>query len=49
MRSILRLLLLGSFLLRPSFAMADGGSVRLSQPQGGYRITVFTAPRYDTS
>src|SRR5438094_524539 len=28
----------------PGHARADGGMVRLSQRQGGYQITVFTAP-----
>jgi hypothetical protein len=30
--------------LTPSLALADGGTVRLSQQKGAYRITVFTAP-----
>lgn len=30
--------------LFPAFVWADGGTVRLSERQGGYRITVFTAP-----
>ena len=36
----------GWLLLGPSSAAAraDGGTIRLSQQQGGYRITVFTAP-----
>jgi hypothetical protein len=28
----------------PSLAVADGGTVRLSEQKGNYRITVFTAP-----
>ena len=28
----------------PALAMADGGTFRLSERQGNYRITVFTAP-----
>jgi hypothetical protein len=43
-RSILRLLLLSAFGLEPSALWADGGAVRLSERQGGYRITVFTEP-----
>ncbi len=40
-----RLLLVGCLVLMPSSVlMADGGTVRLSQRQGGYRITVFTEP-----
>ncbi len=45
MRSMIRLLLVSSFILYPSsFLRADGGTVRLSEQKGGYRITVFTAP-----
>ena len=45
MRSIIYLLLVSSFLLHPSsFLLADGGTVRLSERQGNYRITVFTSP-----
>jgi hypothetical protein len=47
MRSATHLLLLSSFILHPasvSSLRADGGTVRLSQRQGGYHITVFTAP-----
>src|SRR5438093_1281433 len=46
-RSLIRLLLFSSFLLHPSSfssLRADGGTVRLSQRQGVYQITVFTAP-----
>jgi hypothetical protein len=44
-RALFRLLLLSSFLLPPSSLLrADGGTVRLSERQGGYRVTVFTAP-----
>jgi hypothetical protein len=32
------------FLLFSSLAGADGGTVRLSEQQGNYRITVFTTP-----
>jgi hypothetical protein len=45
MRSMICLLLVSSFLLLPSsFLRADGGTVRLSEQRGDYRITVFTAP-----
>jgi hypothetical protein len=40
-------LLLSSFILHPSSlssVRADGGTVRLSERQGDYQITVFTAP-----
>jgi hypothetical protein len=30
--------------LLPSLAAADGGTVRLSEQKGSYRVTVFTAP-----
>jgi hypothetical protein len=46
-RSLMRLLLLPSFLLPPSSfssLRADGGTVRLSQRQGDYQVTAFTAP-----
>jgi hypothetical protein len=44
-RSMIRFLLLGPFLLHSSASLhADGGTVRLSERRGGYRITVFTAP-----
>jgi hypothetical protein len=46
-RSMIRLLLLSFLLLPPSSlssVRADGGTVRLSQHQGDYQITVFTAP-----
>jgi hypothetical protein len=46
-RWMIRWLLLSSFLVAPSSfssLRADGGTVRLSGRQGGYRITVFTAP-----
>jgi len=44
MRSTL-FLLLSSFILHPSsFVFADGGTVRLSQREGNYQITVLTAP-----
>jgi len=38
------LLLLSSFLASSPFLRADGGTVRLSERQGSYQITVFTAP-----
>jgi hypothetical protein len=45
MRSTVFLLLLSSLILDPSsFALADGGAVRLSQREGNYQITVLTAP-----
>jgi hypothetical protein len=45
MRSMIRLLLLSSFVLHPSsFSRADGGAVRLSQRRDDYQITVFTTP-----
>jgi hypothetical protein len=45
MRSMICLLLVSSFILHPSaFLRADGGTVRLSEQNGNYRITVFTAP-----
>jgi hypothetical protein len=45
MRSVMGLFLASSFILHPSsFLRADGGTVRLSEQRGGYRITVFTSP-----
>jgi hypothetical protein len=45
MRLLIRLLLVSSLMLYPScFLWADGGTIRLSERQGNYRITVFTAP-----
>ena len=45
MRSIIYLVLVSSFLLHPSsFVRADGGTIRLSEQKGNYRITVFTTP-----
>jgi hypothetical protein len=45
MRSMTYLLLALSFILYPSSLLrADGGTVRLSEQKGNYRITVFTAP-----
>src|SRR5262245_50622690 len=32
------------FFVFPSLALADGGTARLSDRQGNYRLTVFTAP-----
>jgi hypothetical protein len=44
-RSMIWFSLLSSFLLPPSsLAKADGGAVRVSEQQGSYRVTVFTAP-----
>ncbi|HLJ93758.1 MAG TPA: hypothetical protein VKU02_11270 [Gemmataceae bacterium] len=38
-------LLVSSFILHPSSVVrADGGTLRLSRRQGGYWITIFTAP-----
>lgn len=39
-----RLLAVSALFLFPSLAAADGGTVRLSEQKGNYRITVFTAP-----
>ena len=45
MRSMICTLLVSSFLLPPSsFLRADGGTVRLSEQRGNYRVTVFTTP-----
>jgi hypothetical protein len=45
MRPRICFLLVSSFLLPPSsFLRADGGTIRLSEQKGGYRITVFTEP-----
>jgi hypothetical protein len=45
MRSVIGLFLVSSFILHPSsFLRADGGTVRLSEQKGNYRITVFTSP-----
>jgi hypothetical protein len=45
MRSMFCLLLALSFILHSSsFLRADGGSIRLSEKKGGYRITVFSSP-----
>jgi hypothetical protein len=45
MRFMACALAIASLILEPSsFLRADGGSVRLSEQQGKYRITVFTAP-----
>jgi hypothetical protein len=42
----MRCLLLGAavWLVVPAAARGDGGTVRLAQQRGGYRITVFTDP-----
>ena len=43
--SMISSLLVSSFILYPSsLARADGGTVRLAEQKGSYRITVFTAP-----
>ena len=39
-----RLLAVSGLFLFPSLAAADGGTVRLSEQKGSYRISVFTAP-----
>src|SRR5713226_8801439 len=39
-----RLLPIAVLFLFPALATADGGTVRLSDQKGNYRITVFTAP-----
>jgi hypothetical protein len=39
-----RLVVFSALFLLPSLAAADGGTIRLSEQKGGYRITVFTAP-----
>jgi hypothetical protein len=45
MRAMTCLLLVSFSILRSSSSLrADGGTVRLSEQQGNYRITVFTAP-----
>jgi hypothetical protein len=45
MRSMICLLLVSSLILHPSSLLrADGGTIRLSEEQGRYRITVFTSP-----
>ena len=38
------LLALGCFLTVTGMVRGDGGTVRLSEQRGGYRITVFTSP-----
>jgi hypothetical protein len=38
------LLPITAILLLPSLARADGGTIRLSEQRGKYRITIFTAP-----
>src|SRR5437773_2683588 len=41
----MRLLLpVAALFLLPSVAAADGGTIRLSEQKGNYRITVFTSP-----
>jgi hypothetical protein len=43
-RSIILTYLVSSSLLCPTCLWADGGAMRLSEQQGPYQITVFTAP-----
>jgi hypothetical protein len=44
-RSIVWCLLASSFIFLPrSFVRADGGTIRVSEQSGPYRITVFTSP-----
>ena len=44
-RAVVGLLIFSSFILHPSsFVRADGGTLRLSERAGGYRVTVFTSP-----
>ncbi len=38
------IILLAVVILSPSFARADGGTVRLSEVVGSYRISLFTSP-----
>src|SRR5947207_4622353 len=40
----LRLLPVAALFLSPAVAAADGGTIRLSEQKGNYRITVFTSP-----
>jgi hypothetical protein len=45
MHQLIYFLVGSSFILHPSSSLqADGGSVRLSEKKGGYRITVFSSP-----
>jgi len=45
MRLMIRLFLISSLILHPSsLLLADGGTIRLSEQKGNYRITVFTTP-----
>ena len=46
MRAVIGCVIVGWLVLgiRSAPAFADGGSMRLSEEKGGYRITVFTAP-----
>jgi hypothetical protein len=45
MRFMITFFLVSSSILRPPSSLrADGGTVRLSEQKGNYRITVFTAP-----
>src|SRR5581483_8908588 len=43
-RTLLPALPVAVLTLIPSLATADGGSLRLSEQDGNYRITVFTSP-----
>ncbi|HEV8060060.1 MAG TPA: hypothetical protein VGP68_09315 [Gemmataceae bacterium] len=38
------IILLGVVIVSPSFARADGGTVRLSEAVGSYRVSLFTSP-----
>jgi hypothetical protein len=38
------LLTVGVLFLLPALAVGDGGTIRLAEQKGGYRMTVFTAP-----
>jgi hypothetical protein len=45
MRLMILLVLISSFILHPSSLLrADGGTIRLAELNGNYRITVFTSP-----
>src|SRR5436190_18787491 len=43
-RFAFRLVPAAALFLLPAVATADGGDIRLSEQQGNYRITVFSAP-----
>jgi len=42
--ALIRVLLIAVLFVMPVLVLADGGTVRISQQQGNYRITVFTSP-----